>query len=113
MEIAKDEDWTVRRERARVIGSQSLSLYRSLSLARLRAVSLLLACARSFVACRLDPQLPHQLSNMVRYGITCRQWPCFLFLDFFFGTRPMKREEEVRESKSVEKACGMRQKKKR
>ncbi len=86
MAIATDEDRTVRRERARVIGSQSLSLYRSCtcSLARSRAVLHLLACARSLVVWRLDPQLPYQLGNMVRYGITCRQWPCFLFLVFFF-----------------------------
>jgi hypothetical protein len=49
MEIATDEDRTVGRERARVTGSQSLSLYRSLSLARSRASSHLLACARSLV----------------------------------------------------------------
>jgi len=49
MEIATDEDRTVRRER--VIVSQSLSLYRALSLllARARAVLHLLACARSLV----------------------------------------------------------------
>ncbi len=63
-------------------------------------MSLLLACARSFVVCRLDPQLPHQLSNMVRYGITCRQWPCFLFL---FFEKDQGRGRKMSENQSLSK----------
>ncbi len=112
MEIATDEDRTVRRERASVIGSQSLSLYhsrscslaRSVALARFRSLSrsVTLGSASSTPA-RQHGKIWHRLSSMA----------LFSFSGFFFGgTRPRKREEEVRESKSVEKACGLRQKKK-
>jgi hypothetical protein len=95
MEIATDEDRTVRREIARVIVSQSLSLYRALLLARSLARCVALARLRSLSRCvtlgsatstpaRQHGMIWHRLSSMA----------LFPFSGFFFGTKPRKREEE-------------------
>ncbi len=94
MEIATDEDRTVSRERARVIGSQSLSMYRSLSLllARSCAVSHLLACARSLVCVMLGSasSTPARQHGKIWHHLSSMN--LFSFSGFFFFLKKTKEE---------------------